>query len=493
MRPAILAGASLIVAGVIAASSPVFATDSGEPQPTAEAMDPHQEVIKEIVFPVAGVVGFWNDWHQPRDAGTRLHLGTDIAAPKLTPVLAAVSGTIARIGPDGGRAGNYLVLIDAEGWEYAYLHLNNDSPGTDDNANPVSLSLGPGIEVGVPVVAGQVLGFVGDSGNAETTVPHLHFEIRTPEREPINPFPTLKAAWELDIDRRCDGTTVDVTQTLGRPAPAPHLVVTDRGAVVSIDGAATHGDLSALELDASIVAAASAAGGGGYWLLGADGGVFAFGGADFHGSIPGLLTSPTTVEAEHALAASLSSGDEIIAVDLVPTPDGGGYWILMANGAVIEFGDAVPISRPPVELAASASRLAVAPSGGAWIVAIDGGVFAVDGAPFHGSIPASPGIEATEIVAIIASRDATGYTLIDASGMSYDFGASSTTANHGTSQRCESGAVADAVQLANGGHRVLTTTGHIRTYGGRDPLDDTAGAGTAVALLVGPPVIGGLT
>ncbi len=488
----IIFGAALIVAGLAATSGPVFASGPGQPQPTAEALDPDEAVIKVIVFPVAGVTGFWNDWHQPRDNGSRLHLGTDIAAPKLTPVLAAVSGTITRIGPDRGRAGNYLVLVDEDGWEYAYLHLNNDNPGTDDNAGPVELSLGPGIEVGVSVVAGQVLGFVGDSGNAETTVPHLHFEIRTTEREPINPFPSLETAWEMDIDRRCDGTTADLTSVLGRPAPAPHLVVTDNGSVVRVDGAESHGDLSALDLDAPIVAAASTAGGGGYWLLGADGGVFAFGRADFHGSIPGLLIATTTVEERHELSESLAIGDETIAVDIFPTPGGGGYWILMANGEVIEFGDAHPISRPPVELSAPASRLAVSSSGGAWIVAVDGGVFAVDGAPFHGSIPASPDIEAAEIVAIMSERNASGYTLVDATGLTYDFGESLTPTDHGSSQRCESSEVSDAVRLANGGHRILTTTGHIRAYGGRDPLDDTVGVGMAVALLVGPPVIGGL-
>ena len=88
-------------------------TTAPAPAPAEE----RPEVVRDIVFPVAGEPSFWDDWHAPRDNGERLHLGNDIASPKLTPALAAVDGTVSRLGSQSsGRAGNYVVITDSEGW-----------------------------------------------------------------------------------------------------------------------------------------------------------------------------------------------------------------------------------------------------------------------------------------------------------------------------------------------------------------------------------------
>jgi len=150
--------------------------------------------VRSIVFPVSGTYSFRNDFAEPRDGGTREHLGIDIVANKMTPVVAVVDGTITFIAIPQASWGYALTIRDAEGYSYRYLHLNNDTPGTDDGQGGEANAYAAGLKRGTAVSRGQVVGWVGDSGNAEATVSHLHFEIRNPDRTTINPYESLLAA-----------------------------------------------------------------------------------------------------------------------------------------------------------------------------------------------------------------------------------------------------------------------------------------------------------
>jgi hypothetical protein len=156
-----------------------------------------ETAVRSIVYPVAGRSTFSDTFGACRSGCSRGHEGTDIMAAKLTPMVAARDATVTWLKdtatPDGSE-GNYLMLRDDEGWEYFYVHVNNDSPGTDDGANPPEWVFAPGIERGAEVKAGELVGYVGDSGNAEGTAPHLHFEIHNPAGEVINPYLSLLAA-----------------------------------------------------------------------------------------------------------------------------------------------------------------------------------------------------------------------------------------------------------------------------------------------------------
>jgi Peptidase family M23 len=116
------------------------------------------------VFPVYGPVSFSNTFEAPR-AGVGWHHGEDIFAPLGAPVLAVAKGTVYSVGWND-LGGNRLWLRDAEGNQFYYAHLSAFTPLAVNNAH---------------VNAGDVLGFVGNTGDAQSTPYHLHFEIHPVE------------------------------------------------------------------------------------------------------------------------------------------------------------------------------------------------------------------------------------------------------------------------------------------------------------------------
>ena len=114
-----------------------------------------------------------NTWHAPRGTG-RLHEGQDIFAPKGTPILSATDGYVYQIG-ENNLGGQTVSVIGAGGRVYYYAHLDSYSPGLSE---------------GDHVSTRTVLGFVGSTGNAQGTPPHLHFGVYTATGA-INPLPLL--------------------------------------------------------------------------------------------------------------------------------------------------------------------------------------------------------------------------------------------------------------------------------------------------------------
>lgn len=155
-------------------------------------------VLVPMVFPTAGRVNWSDSFLASRGGGKRRHQGQDLMSPKLTPAVACFDGTVF-IGTGGGNAGNTITIEGDNGWTAQYYHMNNDSPGTDDGRGTADYCFAPGLKNGQRVVAGQFIGWVGDSGNAEGTAPHIHFEIWSQVSGAVyNATPSLKAAKKLD-------------------------------------------------------------------------------------------------------------------------------------------------------------------------------------------------------------------------------------------------------------------------------------------------------
>ncbi len=208
MRRLLLVAVSVVL--TVALASPAVAV------PTADhaIADDAATAVHPIVFPVIGATSYEPSFGACRDVGcSRSHEGTDVFAPKLSPLVATRDATVVVLVTDpdvGGIYGNNVVIEDDDGWTHHYVHLNNDTPGTDDGANPPEWIVAPGVEVGARVTAGQLLGWIGDSGNAEHEGAQLHFELHEPDDGIIDPYRSLRAAPVLaaPVDPRGDDARV---------------------------------------------------------------------------------------------------------------------------------------------------------------------------------------------------------------------------------------------------------------------------------------------
>ena len=139
-----------------------------------------------LVVPVAGVMPseLHSDFHAPRGGGTRQHNALDIPAPRGTPVISATSGRVLRLF-DSKAGGLMIYAADAtERFILMYGHLDRYATGVHD---------------GMQLERGQTIGYVGTTGNAPPTVPHLHFAIARTNNvnrwwngTPVDPAPLFK-------------------------------------------------------------------------------------------------------------------------------------------------------------------------------------------------------------------------------------------------------------------------------------------------------------
>jgi len=170
------------------------------------------------LFPVKGrtdqAIGSF--WGNARDGGARRHEGVDIFAPRGTPAVAATDGYITRTG-ESKLGGRVVWLADAQGQHLYYAHLDRQL-----------------VQPGQRVRAGDTLGLVGNTGNARTTAPHLHFGIYRAGRGAVDPWPFLHREDPLPTplagpDRRGEWVRSRPSQaTRQLPATLPLLVLGQR-------------------------------------------------------------------------------------------------------------------------------------------------------------------------------------------------------------------------------------------------------------------------
>jgi murein DD-endopeptidase MepM/ murein hydrolase activator NlpD len=193
MRPLLLSLCLLLSSCVPREDSSAETSPAGSTMPEAQEEPPPWEPFtgylymhslppdEEILMPVRGVRvrQVADTFGAPRSGGRR-HEGQDIFAPRGTPVYSATGGVVLRMGY-GQLGGNFVYVLGPGGRRYYYAHLE---------------AYARGLEEGQEVTPSTLLGYVGNTGNARTTPPHLHFGVygsrwRGDERV-INPLVLLK-------------------------------------------------------------------------------------------------------------------------------------------------------------------------------------------------------------------------------------------------------------------------------------------------------------
>lgn len=173
----------------------------------------------------------------PRDGGTRTHEGLDMVVPRGTPIASPTEAVVMRTG-DGSDSGIYIRTANPGGEQFVYMHLD---------------AIAPGITPGTRVQRGEIIGFVGNTGNASGGGAHLHFEIR--KNGAMDPFPRLgavftNAEWETAIaNARAKGMTITVSggARSAPPPPAASVSATPAGTQASLVYGQTNTDIVTLQ------------------------------------------------------------------------------------------------------------------------------------------------------------------------------------------------------------------------------------------------------
>ncbi len=255
------------------------------------------------------------------------------------------------------------------------------------------------------------------------------------------------------------GATVLQPFTLTVQSAAPsqgYWLVGGDGGIFTFGSAVFYGSMGSTPLQRPVVAITPTADRHGYWLVASDGGIFAFGDSGYYGSIPGIGLAP---------AGSPGGVKQLNApiVGMVPSVDGGGYFMVASDGGVFAFGDAQFSGSCPGIGGCSGAAVAVMPDAtgkGYWVVTVTGNVYAFGDAPQL----AQPGPRSSPVTSAVRTPDGKGYWILYADGYVADSG---NAADYGSPTGLGGSNPATAIFATSdgGGYWVATANGTVDHFG----------------------------
>jgi PKD repeat protein len=284
------------------------------------------------------------------------------------------------------------------------------------------------------------------------------------------PFGTTSFAYSVRAD---DGigspaTVGPFSVTVKTPPPTGHgywLVGSD-GGIFSFGSAGFHGSTGGMVLQRPVVGLSPTGDRKGYWLVASDGGVFAFGDSGYYGSLPGLGLAPAGTVGRRALAAPI--------VGIVPSSNGGGYFMVAADGGVFAFGNAKFVGSCPGIGGCVGTAVAVMPDAtgnGYWLVTTAGAVYAFGDAAFLGS----PSPRSSPVTSAVRTPDGKGYWILFADGTVVPFGDAVGLGDPGGRLGGDRASAVFAT-ADGGGYWVATAAGGVDNYGDAPADGSMAGA-----------------
>ena len=228
------------------------------------------------------------------------------------------------------------------------------------------------------------------------------------------------------------------------------------GGIFTFGSAQFYGSTGAMKLQRPVVGITPTADNRGYWLVASDGGIFSFGDAGFYGSIPGLGIGPAGSSSPTKLNAPI--------VGMVPSADGGGYFMVAADGGVFAFGDAKFEGSCPGMGGCSGAAVAVMPDAsgnGYWLVTATGRVYAFGDAVNHGG----PAPQSVPVTAAVRTTDGGGYWILFSNGTVDGFGDATNLGDPFGSVGGTNPATAIFTTSDGGGYWVASANGSVYPYG----------------------------
>jgi hypothetical protein len=256
------------------------------------------------------------------------------------------------------------------------------------------------------------------------------------------------------------------TTALNVAAAHGYWLVGSDGGIFSFGDAGFHGSTGSLRLQRPVVGITPTADDAGYWLVASDGGIFSFGDAQFHGSIPGLGFAPAGSSSPKRLNAPI--------VAMVPSADGGGYFMVASDGGVFAFGDATFAGSCPGIGGCAGPAVAVIPDpsgGGYWLVTSNGYVYDFGDAASLGA----PGPQSSPVTAAVRTPDGGGYWIILADGSVDSFGNAGILGQPLGSVSGSNPATSVFSTSDGGGYWVASANGSVFDYGDAPSLGGLAG------------------
>jgi hypothetical protein len=247
-----------------------------------------------------------------------------------------------------------------------------------------------------------------------------------------------------------------------------YWLVGSDGGIFTFGSAQFYGSTGSLRLQRPVVGIVPTADRGGYWLDASDGGVFAFGDSGFYGSVPGLGLHPADSGQPNSLDAPI--------VGMVPSADGGGYFMVASDGGVFAFGDARFAGSCPGIGGCSGAAVAVMPDAtgnGYWLVTQSGHVYTFGDAPYYGA-PTPQGVSVTSAV---RTPDGKGYWILYANGAIANYGDAGALGSPAGQLGGLNPASAIFTTADGGGYWVASANGSVDNYGDAPNDGSMAGKG----------------